>query len=154
MITPRPDKRGISGFFTFFSMPGPLSCFENIHSLRPGQILDIRLPDNRPAIVDRRSYYDLEYPEQGKERIGSIPDLADEFEKVLYASVERRLRADVPVVSYLSGGVDSGIVVAMGHCGYARKCQWVKDWVLVVLRELPVYRWRMRKKMEQMRLFL
>jgi asparagine synthase (glutamine-hydrolysing) len=120
MITPRPDKRGISGFFTFFSMPGPLSCFENIHSLRPGQILDIRLPDNRPAIVDRRSYYDLEYPEQGKERIGSIPDLADEFEKVLYASVERRLRADVPVVSYLSGGVDSGIVVAMASKAMGR----------------------------------
>jgi asparagine synthase (glutamine-hydrolysing) len=120
MITPRADKRGISGFFTFFSMPGPLSCFENIHSLRPGQILDIRLPDNRPAIVDRRSYYDLEYPEQGKERIGSIPDLADEFEKVLYASVERRLRADVPVVSYLSGGVDSGIVVAMASKAMGR----------------------------------
>jgi hypothetical protein len=83
-------------------MPGPLSCFENIHSLRPGQILDIRLPDNRPAIVDRRSYYDLEYPEQGKERIGSIPDLADEFEKVLYASVERRLRADVFIDSVVA----------------------------------------------------
>jgi len=113
MIVPRPNRRGISGFFTFFSMPGPLTVFENIQALRPGQILDIRLPDNRPALVERRSYFDLEYPEQGKERIGSIPELADEFEKVLYDSVQRRLRADVPVVSYLSGGVDSGIVVAM-----------------------------------------
>src|SRR5207244_2944938 len=39
--------------------------------------------------------------------------MADEFEKVLLAAVERRLRADVPVVSYLSGGIDSSIVVAM-----------------------------------------
>src|SRR5207244_539314 len=39
--------------------------------------------------------------------------MADEFEKVLLAAVDRRLRADVPVVSYLSGGIDSSIVVAM-----------------------------------------
>src|SRR4029453_7070584 len=37
----------------------------------------------------------------------------DGFEEVLTASVERRLRADVPVVSYLSGGVDSSIVAAL-----------------------------------------
>ena len=120
MITPRPDRRGISSFFTFFSMPGPLSCFENIHALRPGQVLDIRLPDGRPAVVDRRSYFDLEYPAHGQERIGSVPALADEFEKVLYDAVQRRLRADVPVVSYLSGGVDSGIVVAMASKALGR----------------------------------
>ena len=39
--------------------------------------------------------------------------LVDEFEKVMLGAVERRLRADVPVVSYLSGGIDSSIVVAM-----------------------------------------
>ena len=37
----------------------------------------------------------------------------DEFERVMLAAVERRLRADVPVVSYLSGGIDSSLVVAM-----------------------------------------
>ncbi len=37
----------------------------------------------------------------------------DRFDQALYAAVEKRLRADVPVVSYLSGGVDSSIVVAM-----------------------------------------
>jgi len=39
--------------------------------------------------------------------------LVDEFEEVLLGAVERRLRADVPVVSYLSGGIDSSIVVAL-----------------------------------------
>src|SRR5256714_864559 len=39
--------------------------------------------------------------------------LADEFESLMVAAVTRRLRADVPVVSYLSGGVDSSIVVSM-----------------------------------------
>ena len=37
----------------------------------------------------------------------------DEFEQVFTGAVERRLRADVEVVSYLSGGVDSSVVVAV-----------------------------------------
>ena len=37
----------------------------------------------------------------------------DEFEKLLLQAVEERLRADVPVGSYLSGGVDSSMIVAL-----------------------------------------
>ena len=39
--------------------------------------------------------------------------LVDEFEKLLMQAVEERLRADVPVGSYLSGGVDSSMIVAL-----------------------------------------
>ena len=42
-----------------------------------------------------------------------LHDVADDFEAVLLRATERRLRADVPVVSYLSGGVDSSLVVAL-----------------------------------------
>src|SRR5205823_564890 len=45
--------------------------------------------------------------------------LVDGLENVLQKSVERRLRADVPVVAYLSGGVDSSTVVALA--GNARR---------------------------------
>src|SRR3712207_7616916 len=46
-------------------------------------------------------------------RSGSKKDLVDRFEEVLTRATARRLRADVPVVSYLSGGVDSSTVVAL-----------------------------------------
>src|SRR5262249_17607611 len=39
--------------------------------------------------------------------------VVDDFEAVLTKAVDLRLRADVPVVSYLSGGVDSSVVVAL-----------------------------------------
>jgi len=39
--------------------------------------------------------------------------VVDDFERVFTGAVQRRLRADVPVVSYLSGGVDSSVVVAL-----------------------------------------
>src|SRR5262249_29662360 len=47
----------------------------------------------------------------------SPQQLADGLERLLIAATDRRLRADVPVVSYLSGGVDSSTVVAMASKG-------------------------------------
>src|SRR5262249_60306451 len=59
-------------------------------------------------------YWSIDFPDQGHEDPERDPKkLVDEFERVMLGAVERRLRADVPVVSYLSGGIDSSIVVAM-----------------------------------------
>lgn len=56
----------------------------------------------------------MDFPQRGQERTGpSLKSLVDDFDREMLASVEKRLRADVPVVSYLSGGVDSSLVVAM-----------------------------------------
>ena len=112
LIEARPERRGINHLFTFFALPGPLTCFEGVQLLPPGRFLDIRLGEGR-ARLEERAYWRLEFPDQGQEDQRGIGKLTDEFEEVLLASVARRLRADVPVVSYLSGGVDSSLVVAM-----------------------------------------
>ena len=50
----------------------------------------------------------------GEEEWGKNPKaLVDEFERLLMQAVEERLRADVPVGSYLSGGVDSSMILAL-----------------------------------------
>lgn len=115
MVAARPDPRGINHSFTFFALPGPVTCFEGIQLLPPGHYLDIRRehPD-RPAQVHERIYWELDFPDHGQEDYGTDEKkLVDRFEELLIASVRRRLRADVPVVSYLSGGVDSSTVVAL-----------------------------------------
>ncbi len=66
--------------------------------------------------MHERAYWKMDFPDRGQElRVRSAKQLVDEFESVLEKAVERRLRADVPVVSYLSGGVDSSIVVALAN---------------------------------------
>ncbi|MFO0876199.1 MAG: asparagine synthase (glutamine-hydrolyzing) [Gemmataceae bacterium] len=114
LVEPKADPQGINHLFTFFSMPGPTTCFQGVSLLPPGRYLDIQLggPGER-ARVSECSYWRLEYAEQGKEDRRDVKKLADEFNDLLVASVTRRLRADVPVVSYLSGGVDSSAVVAI-----------------------------------------
>src|SRR5438067_4540878 len=56
----------------------------------------------------------MDFPDEGQEDPrNDARSLVDEFEKVMLQAVDKRLRADVPVVSYLSGGVDSSTVVAL-----------------------------------------
>ena len=123
MVDARPDLRGIDQAFNFFAVPGPATCFAGVTLLQPGQYLRIQLPvGNRPAKIERKFYWQIDFPDQGHEEHGRDPKpLVDEFERVLLGAVERRLRADVPVVSYLSGGIDSSIVVAMAAKFAARR---------------------------------
>lgn len=109
MIAPLPDVRGISYFFTFIS-PGPTrTCFEGVKSLAPGHYVRIR--DGR---VEVRQYWDLDFPDAGDERRYADPRAAtDELDELLRRAVRRRLRGDVPVVSYISGGLDSTVVLGL-----------------------------------------
>jgi asparagine synthase (glutamine-hydrolysing) len=113
LVWPQPDLRGINHAFTFFALPGPVTCFEGVHSLLPGHFLDFRMVADGSRTVRDRIYWEIDFPDKGDEERADARSLIDRFDEALLGAVEKRLRADVPVVSYLSGGVDSSIVVAM-----------------------------------------
>jgi asparagine synthase (glutamine-hydrolysing) len=116
LVSAKADPRGINHVFTFFATPGPVTCFAGINCLLPGRYLKIC-----DGAIEERVYWEIDFPDAGQEemrdfsRFGSNANspVIDEFEAVMKHAVERRLRADVPVVSYLSGGVDSSVVVAL-----------------------------------------
>ncbi|MBV9122467.1 MAG: asparagine synthase (glutamine-hydrolyzing), partial [Planctomycetes bacterium] len=115
LLDPRPDLRGINHVFTFFALPGPVTCFEGVNCLLPGHFLSVQLDRaGERAQVSDHTYWEIDFPDQGQEEWGSNPkQLVDELETLMLRAVDRRLRADVPVVSYLSGGIDSSLVVAL-----------------------------------------
>ncbi len=111
-----PDRRGIDGLFTFAAMPGPRTCFEGIHLLDAGHFLQVDLLGRGGGSGDIRThtYWAMDFPDRGEEEDAEDPrPLVDRFEELLLAAVEKRLRADVPVGSYLSGGVDSSVIAAL-----------------------------------------
>lgn len=115
LLEPRPDLCGLDNIFTFFGMPGRRTAFAGVQSLRPGQYLRVDLPsDNHPLTIRERTYWDFEFPDRGEERDPTNePALIDEFNTALQRAVAWRLRAEVPVGVYLSGGVDSALVCAL-----------------------------------------
>ncbi len=109
LISPRPDPRGVDLFFHFFTAGTTRTLFDGIKSIPPGHYL--RVKDGR---IERRQFWDLDFPDAGDERRLDDPaPLVDELEGLLRQSVERRLRGDVPVVSYISGGLDSTVVLGL-----------------------------------------
>ncbi len=116
MFTPKADLQGIDQVFSFAAMPGPVTCFEGVHMLLPGHYLQINPSndDGREPLVRDHVYWKMDFPNEGDENPERDPrKLADELEALLLQAVERRLRADVPVGAYLSGGLDSSMIVAM-----------------------------------------
>ncbi len=116
MVPARPDRRGLDHVFTFSAVPGPRTCFEGVQLLTPGRFLSISPGSDGGAGVEirERAYWEMNFPDEGDEERGEDPKkLVDEFEEILLHAVEERLRADVPVGAYLSGGVDSSVIVAL-----------------------------------------
>lgn len=115
MVPARPDRKGLDHVFTFSAVPGPRTCFEGVQLLPPGHCLRI-VPGTAgaDAVMTERAYWEMDFPAAGKEEWGEdAGKLVDEFEQLLMHAVEERLRADVPVGSYLSGGVDSSMILAL-----------------------------------------
>jgi asparagine synthase (glutamine-hydrolysing) len=114
MVARRPDLRGIDQVFHFFAVPGPATCFDSVRALQPAGYLRIEVTETRSLPLEERAYWRMDFPRRGEEEDhGNVPRVRDAFERVLLTAVEHRLRADVPVVCYLSGGVDSSVVTAM-----------------------------------------
>ncbi|MFZ4768331.1 MAG: asparagine synthase (glutamine-hydrolyzing), partial [Roseimicrobium sp.] len=112
LMTAKADLRGIDHVFTFGAMPGPVTCFAGVQLLGAGHYLQITPGAAEPVV--ERTYWAMDFPNQGEEDPGKDPrKLVDAFEAVLLKAVEARLRADVPVGAYLSGGLDSSMIVAM-----------------------------------------
>jgi len=101
------DPMGIEQTFTFWSVVPPQSVFQGIEELRPGYV----------RVYQHGSYKERAFftPSYG----GFTGSLGDAVESVRSAVEDatrlRMLRADVPVGSYLSGGLDSSYVAALGR---------------------------------------
>lgn len=109
MLSREVDPRAIDHLFTFFCSPARRSFFAGVKSLAPGEYLKCWSGQQT-----RQRHSDLAFPAQGCERRPAKSELlVDELDAALRRAVTRRLSAEVPVATYLSGGVDSNIVLAL-----------------------------------------
>jgi asparagine synthase (glutamine-hydrolysing) len=116
MVPAKPDLRGIDHIFTFAALPGPITCFEGVQLLSPGSYLQLTPGSGRGATptISERAYWRMDFPDLGDEDPGRDQRaLVEQFAQIMLQAVEERLRADVPVGSYLSGGVDSSMIAAL-----------------------------------------
>lgn len=109
------DASQLGAYFRFRCAPSPATLFRGIKRLPAGTVLRVPL-----ATLESRVERFWTYPD-APESDATVPlaESVDQFEAALLESVRRRLVSDVPVGAFLSGGLDSALVVAamrrLGH---------------------------------------
>lgn len=93
---------------TFWSPLTPHTLFPGVFELSPGQMLIVEDGQTR-----RHQYWDWRYPVDGEHREGDASALAEELSALLIDATRLRLRSDVPVGAYLSGGLDSSVLTTI-----------------------------------------
>lgn len=101
----RPDA--LAQTFTFWSVLPPHTIFDGIRDLPPAHYLLMK-----DGQIDLQPYWSIDFTAGPIER-RTPDDMLDEFEQLLIDATLIRLRADVPVGAYLSGGLDSSATTAI-----------------------------------------
>ena len=117
----RLAEEQLPAYFTFRSVPSPATLFQGISKLKAGTALRFDIVKHRYEI---EQYWQV--PESPQTDSVSIGVALDQFEGAFSEAVRRRLVADVPVGAFLSGGLDSSLVVAamsrLGHPDISTFC--------------------------------
>ena len=96
-------------YFTFQNIFSNQTFFENIKILEPGSY--IKIDYEQENIPDSVNYWDYDFCERN-EKI-SKQEYEEELNRLFIQAVKRQLVSDVPIGSYLSGGIDSGSITAI-----------------------------------------
>jgi asparagine synthase (glutamine-hydrolysing) len=92
-------------------VPGT-TAFKGVHQVKPGHVVSIKR-DNGKLRVSETRYWDLDFPREHEREPMSEAEAIEQTREQLLNAVALRLEADVPVGSYLSGGIDSCAIIGL-----------------------------------------
>lgn len=102
------DRSALADIFTFWVNIPPQTSFKGINELPAGHLMQISDKGIRIS-----KYWQPEFPAADDFGSKSRPQLIREAQDIIHDAVKIRLRSDVPVAAYLSGGLDSSIITSL-----------------------------------------
>jgi asparagine synthase (glutamine-hydrolysing) len=103
------DLQALSQVFTLWTTVTPKTIFKGVHELPPGHFMLLR----HGRIVREEPFWTIPYFPPESRWPGSFAEAREELGELLLDAIRIRLRADVPVGAYLSGGLDSSIITSL-----------------------------------------
>jgi len=98
------DLKSLNKYLTFEYVPAPNTIYKNIYKLQPGHYLIFK---NGRLLIKR--YWNLSYKDKP---IKSKDECIEKLKWYIDDSVRKRMISDVPLGSFLSGGIDSSLITA------------------------------------------
>jgi asparagine synthase (glutamine-hydrolysing) len=99
------DPDGVASFFSLSYIPAPYTIYKQIRKLLPGHYMMVK-----EGGIKTYQYWDLQF---NPDYSSSEKQFSDQFMGILGEAVKLRMIADVPLGAFLSGGIDSGAIVAL-----------------------------------------
>ncbi len=100
------NRAALTSFFQFNYIPEPNTILKNVWKLKPGHFIKIT---NGKVSVDK--YY--QYYLNQKTSTDSYDTAKGKVKDLVKSAVEKRMIADVPIGSFLSGGIDSSVIATI-----------------------------------------
>lgn len=105
------DPQAIPYYFIYGYVPCPQTFYRDVRQVEPGSVMTVE----RDGTMSSRAYWALVYPEEQSvpRENHERPAVKAKLRTLMTGAVERRLISDVPLGAFLSGGVDSTIIVGL-----------------------------------------
>jgi asparagine synthase (glutamine-hydrolysing) len=110
--TPALDRDSLAAYLRFGYVPAPRTIYRGVRKLPPGTILTVR-ERGTPKITSFWSLAEVARAGQSTRLDVSEEEATQRLDALLRDAIGRRMVADVPLGAFLSGGIDSSIVVAL-----------------------------------------
>jgi len=111
-FTPTIDRGALATFMQLGYVSGPRSIFEGVERLPAETSLTFQVGDVRPTLRPYWAPADVATAAVASSRARTMAEAVDALDSLLAEVVPSRLEADVPLGAFLSGGIDSSVVVA------------------------------------------
>ncbi|AKF07006.1 asparagine synthase (glutamine-hydrolyzing) [Sandaracinus amylolyticus] len=109
------DREALTAYFETSCVPAPLSIHRAARKLEPGTILTFHSPRRDPRATRYWRVEDVARDGARDWLRDSEPEILERIEETLRDAVRLRLLSDVPLGAFLSGGIDSSLVVAIAQ---------------------------------------
>ena len=119
------DKEALLEYFTFQNIFTNKTLHKNIQILEAGHYFEIDLQSKEIA---KKEYWDFDFSEPLK--IKDEREYIEELDRLFTQAVKRQLVSDVPVGSYLSGGMDSGSITAIASEHFRKSNDYLKTFTV------------------------
>lgn len=110
--SPEMNRDAMVAYLRHNYIPAPYTVYQGVHKLRPGHLLTVE-NGKEPVELAYWSMDDVITAAAGGSACGSDGEVIDQLDILLRDAVKKRMVSDVPLGAFLSGGIDSSLVVAL-----------------------------------------
>ncbi len=110
-------------YFSYGYIPAPYTIYQDIYKLQQGTILTIEAPYTQYEMTEYWNIKEVAKNGEANPFTGSEEEATKELERLLTQSIQGQMIADVPLGAFLSGGIDSTLVVALMQSISSQKVQ-------------------------------